>query len=121
MLTDRDIDADRKAWEDDVPPYDDAFIASYGDDGEVAFIASYGDDGEVPPLDVPDADRPAPLPSTPVASAEPAPAPTPSASAAPASAAPEAPMASGDGGSDQDSPVDPKEVLESIWGNVTFK
>ena len=109
MLTDRDIDADRKAWEDDVPPYDDAFIASYGDDGEV------------PPLDVPDADRPAPLPLTPVASAEPAPAPTPSASAAPASAAPEAPMASGDGGSDQDSPVDPKEVLESIWGNVTFK
>ncbi len=109
MLADRDIDADRKAWEDDVPPYDDAFIASYGDDGEV------------PPLDVPDADRPAPLPSTPVASAEPASAPTPSASAAPASAAPEAPMASGDGGSDQDSPVDPKEVLESIWGNVTFK
>ena len=109
MLADRDIDADRKAWEDDVPPYDDAFIASYGDDGEV------------PPLDVPDADRPAPLPSTPVASAEPASAPTPSASAAPAPIAPEAPMASGDGGSDQDSPVDPKEVLESIWGNVTFK
>ena len=109
MLADRDIDADRKAWEDDVPPYDDAFIASYGGDGEV------------PPFDVPDADRSAPLPSTPVASAEPAPAPTPSASAAPASAAPEAPMASGDGGSDQDSPVDPKEVLESIWGNVTFK
>lgn len=109
MLADRDIDADRKAWEDDVPPYDDAFIASYGDDGEV------------PPFDVPDADRPAPLLSTPVASAEPAPAPTPSASAAPAPAALEAPMASGDGGPDQDSPVDPKEVLESIWGNVTFK
>lgn len=109
MLADRDIDADRKAWEDDVPPYNDAFIASYG-----------GDD-EVPPFDAPDADRPAPLPAFPVASAEPAPAPTPSVSATPVPAAPEAPMASGDGGSDQDSPVDPKEVLESIWGNVTFK
>ena len=109
MLADRDIDADRKAWEDDVPPYDDEFIASYGDDGEV------------PPLDVPDDDRPAPLPPTPVASAEPAPPPTPSASAASAPIAAEAPMASGDGGPDQDSPVDPKEVLESIWGNVTFK
>ena len=109
MLADRDIDADRKAWEDDVPPYDDAFIASYG-----------GDD-EVPPFDSPDADRPAPLPPTPVASAEPAPPPTPSASAASAPIAAEAPMASGDGGPDQDSPVDPKEVLESIWGNVTFK
>ena len=109
MLADRDIDADRKAWEDDVPPYDDEFIASYGDDGEV------------PPLDVPDDDRPAPLPPTPVASAEPAPAPTPSASAASAPIAAEAPMASGDDGPDQDSPVDPKEVLESIWGNVTFK
>ena len=109
MLADRDIDADRKAWEDDVPPYDDAFIASYG-----------GDD-EVPPFDAPDADRPAPLPAFPVASAGPAPAPTPSASAASAPIAAEAPMASGDGGPDQDSPVDPKEVLESIWGNVTFK
>ena len=109
MLADRDIDADRKAWEDDVPPYDDAFIASYG-----------GDD-EVPPFDAPDADRPAPLPAFPVASAGPAPAPTPSVSATPVPAAPEAPMANGDGGPDQDSPVDPKEVLESIWGNVTFK
>lgn len=109
MLADRDIDADRKAWEDDVPPYDDAFMASYGEDDEV------------PPFDAPDADRPAPLPAFPVASAEPAPAPTPSVSATPVPAAPEAPMASGDGGSDQDSPVDPKEVLESIWGNVTFK
>ncbi|MFR2949967.1 MAG: hypothetical protein ACLTKG_00285 [Collinsella intestinalis] len=40
VLAERDIDADRKAWEDDMPPYDDAFIASY-------------DDAEVPPFDVP--------------------------------------------------------------------
>ena len=81
VLAERDIDADRKAWEDDMPPYDDAFIASYDDDAEV------------PPFD--------------------APAPAPVAAPAPAPDLGEA--------ADGDAPVDPKEVLQNIWGNVTFK
>lgn len=81
VLAERDIDADRKAWEDDMPPYDDAFIASCDDDAEV------------PPFD--------------------APAPAPVAAPAPAPDLGEA--------ADGDAPVDPKEVLQNIWGNVTFK
>ncbi|MFQ6942181.1 MAG: DNA polymerase III subunit gamma/tau [Collinsella intestinalis] len=118
VLTERDIDADRKAWEDDMPPYDDAFIASYDDDAEV------------PPFDAP---APAPVAaSVPVsapteASGASAPATaTASASAlagAPASAPASAPVpAPGLGeAADGDAPVDPKEVLQNIWGNVTFK
>ena len=118
VLAERDIDADRKAWEDDMPPYDDAFIASYDDDAEV------------PPFDVP---APAPVAaSVPVsapteASGASAPATaTASASAlagAPASAPASAPVpAPGLGeAADGDAPVDPKEVLQNIWGNVTFK
>lgn len=93
VLAERDIDADRKAWEDDMPPYDDAFIASYDDDAEV------------PPFD--------------------APAPAPAAAPAPGSAPTEAPapVPAPDLGeaADGDAPVDPKEVLQNIWGNVTFK
>ena len=114
VLSERDIEADRKAWEDDMPPYDDAFIASYDDDAEV------------PPFDVP----------TPAPAAAPAPGSAPteasraSASAgapvsAPASASTEgpAPAPAPDLGeaADGDAPVDPKEVLQNIWGNVTFK
>lgn len=83
VLAERDIDADRKAWEDDMPPYDDAFIASYDDDAEV------------PPFDAP---APAPIEA-------PAPVPAPGLGEA----------------ADGDAPVDPKEVLQNIWGNVTFK
>lgn len=108
VLAERDIDADRKAWEDDMPPYDDAFIASY--DG----------DAEVPPFDAP-----APAP---VAAPAPAPAPTEasgaSAPAAATTSAPApAPVPAPDLGeaADGDAPVDPKEVLQNIWGNVTFK
>ena len=114
VLAERDIDADRKAWEDDMPPYDDAFIASYDDDAEV------------PPFDAP---APAPVaasvpvsapteasgasaPATAPASA-PAPAPTEAPAPAPAPGLGEA--------ADGDAPVDPKEVLQNIWGNVTFK
>ncbi len=85
VLAERDIEADRKAWEDDMPPYDDAFIASYDDDAEV------------PPFDVP----------------------VPSPAAAPAPAPASAPDL-GETAAD-DAPVDPKEVLQNIWGNVTFK
>ena len=124
VLAERDIDADRKAWEDDMPPYDDAFIASYDDDAEV------------PPFDAPapaPAAAPAPAPAPTEASGASAPATaTASASAlatAPASAPAPAPIeapapvpAPGLGeAADGDAPVDPKEVLQNIWGNVTFK
>lgn len=98
VLAERDIDADRKAWEDDMPPYDDAFIASYDDDAEV------------PPFDAP-----APAP---VAASVPVSAPT-EASGASASAPVPAPGLGE--AADGDAPVDPKEVLQNIWGNVTFK
>ena len=108
VLAERDIDADRKAWEDDMPPYDDAFIASYDDDAEV------------PPFDAP-----APAP---VAASVPVSAPTEASGAsapatAPTSAPAPAPAPAPDLGeaADGDAPVDPKEVLQNIWGNVTFK
>ena len=124
VLAERDIDADRKAWEDDMPPYDDAFIASYDDDAEV------------PPFDVP-APAPvaasvsvsapteasgAPAPATATASA-PAPAGAPASAPAPAPTEAPAPAPAPDLGeaADGDAPVDPKEVLQNIWGNVTFK
>ena len=114
VLAERDIDADRKAWEDDMPPYDDAFIASY--DG----------DAEVPPFDAP---APAPVAaSVPVSApteASGASAPATATASAPAPAPIEAPApvpAPGLGeAADGDAPVDPKEVLQNIWGNVTFK
>lgn len=124
VLAERDIDADRKAWEDDMPPYDDAFIASYDDDAEV------------PPFDAPapaPVAAPAPAPAPTEASGASAPATaTASASAlagAPASAPVPAPTeapapapAPGLGeAADGDAPVDPKVVLQNIWGNVTFK
>ena len=108
VLAERDIDADRKAWEDDMPPYDDAFIASYDDDAEV------------PPFD-------APAPAS-VAASVPVSAPTEASGAsAPATATTSAPAPApapapdlGEA-ADGDAPVDPKEVLQNIWGNVTFK
>ena len=89
-----------------MPPYDDAFIASYDDDAEV------------PPFDAP---APAPVAaSVPVSAtteasgaSAPATAPTSTPASAPAPGLGEA--------ADGDAPVDPKEVLQNIWGNVTFK
>ena len=114
VLAERDIDADRKAWEDDMPPYDDAFIASYDDDAEV------------PPFDAP---APAPVAaSVPVsapteASGASAPATAPASAPAPAPTEAPAPVPAPDLGeaAADDAPVDPKEVLQNIWGNVTFK
>lgn len=114
VLAERDIDADRKAWEDDMPPYDDAFIASYDDDAEV------------PPFDAP---APAPVAaSVPVsapteASGASAPATATASAPAPAPIEAPAPAPAPDLGetADGDAPVDPKEVLQNIWGNVTFK
>ena len=112
VLAERDIEADRKAWEDDMPPYDDAFIASYDDDAEV------------PPFDAPapaPTAAPAPVPAPTGASRASVPAGAPAS--APASAPTEAPAPAPDLGetADGDAPVDPKEVLQNIWGNVTFK
>ena len=114
VLAERDIDADRKAWEDDMPPYDDAFIASYDDDAEA------------PPFDAP---APAPVAaSVPVsapteASGASAPATATASAPAPAPTEAPAPVPAPDLGeaADGDAPVDPKEVLQNIWGNVTFK
>ena len=114
VLAERDIDADRKAWEDDMPPYDDAFIASYDDDAEV------------PPFDVP---APAPVAaSVPVSApteasgaSAPATAPTSTPALAPTEAPAPAPAPDLGEAADGDAPVDPKEVLQNIWGNVTFK
>jgi len=114
VLAERDIEADRKAWEDDMPPYDDAFIASYDDDAEV------------PPFDIPapaPAAAPAPAPAPTEASEASAPAGAPASAPAPAPTEAPAPAPAPDLGeaADGDAPVDPKEVLQNIWGNVTFK
>lgn len=114
VLSERDIEADRKAWEEDIPPYDDALIASYDDDAEV------------PPFDAPaPAPVAAPAPaSTPTeASRASAPAGAPASAPAPAPTEAPAPAPAPDLGetADGDAPVDPKEVLQNIWGNVTFK
>lgn len=114
VLSERDIEADRKAWEDDMPPYDDAFIASYDDDAEV------------PPFDVPvpsPAAAPAPAPAPTEASKASAPAGAPVSAPAPTPTEAPAPVPAPDLGeaADGDAPVDPKEVLQNIWGNVTFK
>lgn len=114
VLAERDIDADRKAWEDDMPPYDDAFIASYDDDAEA------------PPFDAPapaPVAAPAPAPAPTEASGAPAPATATASAPAPAPTEAPAPAPAPDLGeaADGDAPVDPKEVLQNIWGNVTFK
>lgn len=108
VLAERDIDADRKAWEDDMPPYDDAFIASYDDDAEA------------PPFDAP---APAPVAaSVPVsASTEASGASAPATATTSAPAPAPAPAPDLGEAADGDAPVDPKEVLQNIWGNVTFK
>lgn len=124
VLAERDIDADRKAWEDDMPPYDDAFIASYDDDAEVPPF-----DAPAPasvaasvPVSAPTEASGASAPATAAASAS---ALATATASAPAPAPIEAPApvpAPGLGETaDGDAPVDPKEVLQNIWGNVTFK
>ncbi len=74
VVPERDIDADRRAWEDEQVPYDDAMIASYEDE-------------EVPPFDIPGADAfAAPAPAQPA----PGGAPASAAGAAPAAPVPSA-------------------------------
>lgn len=102
VLPERDIEADRRAWEDEQVPYDDATIASYADEDEL------------PPFDVPA--QPA-APAQPTAPAQPAASATsgrPAAARTPAATAPAASAPAADA-------VDAKEVLQNIWGNVVFK
>ena len=124
VLAERDIDADRKAWEDDMPPYDDAFIASYDDDAEAPPF-----DAPAPasvaasvPVSAPTEASGASVPATATASAS-APATATASAPAPAPIEAPAPAPAPDLGeaADGDAPVDPKEVLQNIWGNVTFK
>lgn len=106
VLPERDIEADRRAWEDEQVPYDDATIASYADEDEL------------PPFDVPA--QPA-APAQPTAPAQPAASATsgrPAAARTPAATAPAAGDAASAPAADA---VDAKEVLQNIWGNVVFK
>ena len=138
VVPERDIDADRRAWEDEQVPYDDAMIASYEDE-------------EVPPFDIPGADafaapvpvQPAPggapasaagaTPAAPVPSAGPA-APAPASTAAPSRQAPSAgapgavPWAGAARASDAGETQVPqteqeaKDLLNSVFGaGVVFR
>lgn len=117
VVAERDIEADRKAWEDEQVPYDDAAIAAYEGDADV------------PPMDLPadaPADAPAPAPTT-VAPAAPNPALSASAPAAPSApaAAPGAlPWATHPGAEDQipKNEEEAKSMLGDIFGpGIVFK
>lgn len=111
VVAERDIEADRKAWEDEQVPYDDATIAAYEGDADV------------PPMDLL-ADAPAP---TAVAPAAPNPALSASAPAAPSApaAAPGAlPWATHPGAEDQipKNEEEAKSMLGDIFGpGIVFK
>ena len=117
VVAERDIEADRKAWEDEQVPYDDAAIAAYEGDAEV------------PPMDLPAdaaATPPAPAPTA-VAPAAPNPALSASAPAAPSApaAAPGAlPWATHPGAEDQipKNEEEAKSMLGDIFGpGIVFK
>ncbi len=138
VVPERDIDADRRAWEDEQVPYDDAMIASYEDE-------------EVPPFDIPGTDafaapapaQPAPggapasaacvTPAAPVPSAGPA-VPAPASPAAPSRQAPSTgapgavPWAGATRASDAEEAQVPqteqeaKDLLNSVFGaGVVFR
>ena len=106
IVPEPDIEADRRAWEDEQVPYDDAAIASYEDD-------------ELPPFDIPDNPAPAPAAAAPQQPSTP-PAAKP---AAPAGAAPWVGAATPAAGNDQvpQTEEEAKELLDSIFGNVVYK
>lgn len=115
VLAERDLDADRKAWEDDMPPYDDAFVASYEDDFDAAPIEVPGDAPSAAGMPV------EPRPSSPAASVPDASPETPDVPTAPVvsdAMPPSQGMAVNPG---EEVSVDPKAVLQNIWGNVVFK
>ena len=117
VVAECDIEADRKAWEDEQVPYDDAAIAAYEGDADV------------PPMDLP-ADAPATPPApAPTAPAPAAPNPVPSASAPAAPSAPAAapgalPWATHPGAEDQipKNEEEAKSMLGDIFGpGIVFK
>lgn len=113
MLPDRDIDADRRAWEDEQPPYDDPFIDSLAGDSDRPPIDL--------PTDVPSGDDAVSAVETPVRP-NPALAGDVDADAfAGASDGDPACAATGASDSGESEQEDPKEVLQGIWGNVIFK
>lgn len=117
VVAERDIEADRKAWEDEQVPYDDAAIAAYEGDADV------------PPVDLP-ADAPA-TPSVPAPAAAPSAAPNPAlpatapvAPSAPAAAPGALPWATHPGAEDQipKNEEEAKSMLGDIFGpGIVFK
>ena len=117
VVAERDIEADRKAWEDEQVPYDDAAIAAYEGDADV------------PPVDLP-ADAPA-TPSVPAPTAAPSvapnsalPASAPVAPSAPAAAPGALPWATHPGAEDQipKNEEEAKSMLGDIFGpGIVFK
>ena len=115
VLAERDLDADRKAWEDDMPPYDDAFVASYEDDFDAAPIEVPGDAPSAAGMPV------EPRPSSPAASAPDASPETPDVPTAPVVSDAMPPSQGTAVNPGEEASVDPKAVLQNIWGNVVFK
>ena len=117
VVAERDIEVDRKAWEDEQVPYDDAAIAAYEGDADV------------PPVDLP-ADAPA-TPSVPAPTAAPSvapnsalPASAPVAPSAPAAAPGALPWATHPGAEDQipKNEEEAKSMLGDIFGpGIVFK
>lgn len=117
VVAERDIEADRKAWEDEQVPYDDAAIAAYEGDADV------------PPVDLP-ADAPA-TPFVPAPTAAPSAAPNPAlpasapvAPSAPAAAPGTLPWATHPGAEDQipKNEEEAKSMLGDIFGpGIVFK
>lgn len=108
VVPEADVEADRRAWEDEVVPYDDAFIATYAEEDDA------------PPFDMPDEGGVAEAPGV-------APAPAHTAQAAsPAAAAPVAPAfnATPFGTPDASEAIpqtseEQKEMLSNIFGATT--
>ena len=115
VLAERDLDADRKAWEDDMPPYDDTFVASYEDDFDAAPIEVPGDAPSAAGMPV------EPRPSSPAASAPDASPETPDVPTAPVVSDAMPPSQGTAVNPGEEASVDPKAVLQNIWGNVVFK
>lgn len=115
VLAERDLDADRKAWEDDMPPYDDAFVASYEDDFDAAPIEVPGDAPSAAGMPV------EPRSSSPAVSAPDASPETPDVPAAPVASDAMPPSQGTAVNPGEEAAVDPKAVLQNIWGNVVFK
>ena len=108
IVPEPDIDAQRKAWEDEQVPYDDATIAAYADDDEV------------PPFDVPAAAAATPPAAqtarTDAAPTASGPSSTPTASGPSVGAAPWAARPDAIEGVPQ-TQEEAKELLDSIFGS----